>query len=792
MKRSMLLFVAIIFSVIHFQNAYGIELTLFDKDYIRGKGKPDVWHEHFIAHEMKSILTVSTGSRAEKNIISSCEISLNGQNIVDQSDFKRNENKLIFSVYLAKQNDISIKLMSKPGSFINILITQELDADAAMIITPEGGMLDVSDQNNDIAGTKIFFPSETIDESFILETELSEINQELPIDMTQISFALNIEPEGISFNKEVNITLPYSDSDNDGIIDETGIREEDIFGITYNEETQEWEQLNTISQDTDNNTFTFGTYHFSNYLLAGIEPNIKGYHEAANSLSTWGWACNPADYDEPVWIHFYKEDGAYMGATLADDFREEAVGNKCGGFRNHGFDWDYPESLKDGKTHQIYAYAINSKGEYNPLLTGSPISIYIPPTNINISPKGLHETADSFSTKGWVCDPDDYKSPLWIHFYNENGMFIGETLANVNREQAVGNECGGYTNHGFNWIYPDSMKDGQTHKIYAHAINIGGEPNPLLAGSPKIAYIPFEKPEPNAITYFYTPEYISDINNRVYANMDCPEIKDQTAICVWRLGDNAVNQDIHWAIGDFTAFYPNPANGLTQKGINNNWYGSTSFQMLGTAMGVHIHTWSSGEDIPKNLANGQVYYLWSNNHQKPWTHNDSVFVMKYDLKVPNCYMESNSIGYIYASILLKDNNNKGLWLQVHNFDTRNLFVEQTGFDGGDTGTNLPYFNSYFGKTTNYVTMGAGSSSSTDTTFQEWKYYEFRVSAKQIDAIIKKTNAEHGTSLSNNIADYSMALMSIQAEIHRPLSPIQHGHMSMSIRDIYLLEEYDFN
>jgi len=104
-------------------------------------------------------------------------------------------------------------------------------------------------------------------------------------------------------------------------------------------------------------------------------------------------------------------------------------------------------------------------------------------------PKGAHDGASCGSTDGWTCDSDNYGQPLDVHFYVDgpagSGTWGGSTTANLQREPAVGTECGGNQNHGFLYAMPAQFRDANTHTIYAYAINIGGGNNVLLAGSPK-------------------------------------------------------------------------------------------------------------------------------------------------------------------------------------------------------------------------------------------------------------------------------------------------------------------
>ena len=121
------------------------------------------------------------------------------------------------------------------------------------------------------------------------------------------------------------------------------------------------------------------------------------------------------------------------------------------------------------------------------------------PNNPKGNLDGLHcipgELCDAFDVscepiQGWACDADNYKAALNVELYADglrglgDGAAIGDVLANRTREQAVGNECGNNTNHGFVFDVPASLKDGTNHQIYAYGINIGSGNDSLLTNSP--------------------------------------------------------------------------------------------------------------------------------------------------------------------------------------------------------------------------------------------------------------------------------------------------------------------
>lgn len=115
-----------------------------------------------------------------------------------------------------------------------------------------------------------------------------------------------------------------------------------------------------------------------------------GYHEGATSVKTWGWACDPDQPNQAVYIHFYSEFNGqrrFIGAVAANLPREAAVASRCGGTANHGFEFIFPSDMYNNGTYKIFAYAINidRNGQLagsNPLLTKSPASVTLRANNL--------------------------------------------------------------------------------------------------------------------------------------------------------------------------------------------------------------------------------------------------------------------------------------------------------------------------------------------------------------------------------------------------------------------------
>jgi hypothetical protein len=122
------------------------------------------------------------------------------------------------------------------------------------------------------------------------------------------------------------------------------------------------------------------------------------------------------------------------------------------------------------------------------VINPSPNSVLATPSN---PPVGSFDVATCTEIAGWACDPNDYNQPITINFYangpvDAGGELVGSTIANVEREPAVGAQCGDNIAHGFKSTMPTSLQDGLPHEIYAYAVSLNPLGfNSLLQGSSK-------------------------------------------------------------------------------------------------------------------------------------------------------------------------------------------------------------------------------------------------------------------------------------------------------------------
>ena len=143
-------------------------------------------------------------------------------------------------------------------------------------IRPGGGSLAVTDRINPLFGASIDIPSGAVDEDTVISMTKVSLTNDLPNHVQGAGTVIEFGPDGMVFGTDVDITMPYNDVDNDGIVDGTGIDEEYVAVYTYDEDLKKWLCLKKIDQDKVNNTVTFTTNHFSKCEAAAITTSVYG------------------------------------------------------------------------------------------------------------------------------------------------------------------------------------------------------------------------------------------------------------------------------------------------------------------------------------------------------------------------------------------------------------------------------------------------------------------------------------------------------------------------------------
>jgi hypothetical protein len=184
-------------------------------------------------------------------------------------------------------------------------------------------------------------------------------------------------------------------------------------------------------------------------------------HDDATCNATWGWAYDP-DYAGSIDVHIYRDGnagagGVFMGAVTANQSSLDIVPWHPGR-SSARWTWPIPQSMKDGYTHSIVAYAINvnaagTQSGVNPFLSGTPKSI-----TCNNPPAGTFTAATCGTATGNATDAEGPTVPIAIY---DGAAGAGTLLANGNATPNFNIPFTPFTN-------------GLTHNIYAYAKDVPG------------------------------------------------------------------------------------------------------------------------------------------------------------------------------------------------------------------------------------------------------------------------------------------------------------------------------
>lgn len=117
----------VIFSLlVLFVEATSASVTLFGpKGFQRTTGKPDVFRETFTATEGTGLLELFNGGMSAGSQVTSAWVTLNGKQVLGPDDFKKGDALLQLPIALQAQNNLEIRLASKPQTYIVVRLTQD-------------------------------------------------------------------------------------------------------------------------------------------------------------------------------------------------------------------------------------------------------------------------------------------------------------------------------------------------------------------------------------------------------------------------------------------------------------------------------------------------------------------------------------------------------------------------------------------------------------------------------------------------------------------------------------------
>jgi len=287
--------------------------------------------------------------------------------------------------------------------------------------------------------------------------------------------------------------------------------------------------------------------------------------------------------------------------------------------------------------------------------------------------------------------------------------------------------------------------------------------------------------------YFYSPQWIDNIEGHAFANPDSQPYHDVFMV-LWGLGDDAVDVSVSWDVNDFSGFMPPSPLTQYQRGVEDVW-GSTAVQLQGDSAGFELHSWSATGPPINDLRSGYYSYNFTtaDNH-RPWGYGaTSSFRYSAFLQVPTGYYESSTCGYVQLVMHLTDTStDTPLWVVVSAYDSRGSrgAIESVWWDEGtNTGTIISYFDS----NRRYISLGAGSNSFTGTMWSGWRYFAYRVLPVHVSRWASDMNDAYGTNYSTDASNYRLNSFNVGPEMYTPSD--RNARIGCSLRDVRLFTDY---
>jgi hypothetical protein len=290
---------------------------------------------------------------------------------------------------------------------------------------------------------------------------------------------------------------------------------------------------------------------------------------------------------------------------------------------------------------------------------------------------------------------------------------------------------------------------------------------------------------------FYSPKWVDDIAGRALAEPNTmPPYYYEPYVVLWGLGDDAVDQQISWDVNDFSGFTPPSPLTQYQRGVDNLSYGSTAVQLQGYSGGFFLDSDSATGPAQNDLRSG--YYSGSftaDANYRPWYSDDSCFSYSCYLQVPSGGYDGGTCGQLGLIMHLTDMSTAShVWVSVVAYDSR-------GMSGGgategilwDAGTDTAIVISYFGEGRSFLTPSYDSDYFTDSLWNNWRYFSFRMSPEHVATWANAINTQFpGENFSTDAADYRLNSFNAGPEIYTPGT--SNAYMGCSVKNVWLISE----
>jgi hypothetical protein len=169
--------------------------------------------------------------------------------------------------------------------------------EASAPIGSTGGTVAVTETNSPLYGAQADIPAGALSTTVTLT--ISQATAPAGLPGQPAGPFVDFGPKGTQFSSPVELSLPYADADNDGIVDGTGISEDLVNAYYYNETTSAWEDVPVIGRDKALNLVRIQVTHLSEYITG-----VTGF---VTWQRLWGGAGDEGLYDVKT-----TQDGCYV------------------------------------------------------------------------------------------------------------------------------------------------------------------------------------------------------------------------------------------------------------------------------------------------------------------------------------------------------------------------------------------------------------------------------------------------------------------------------------------------
>lgn len=189
----------------------------------RTTGEPQNVTVTFPGRSGTALLQIENGSD-QATRVTSASVSVNGKTIFGTSVFNKKVESLETVIAVGELNALSVEVRGGLGTYVTITVLQDIEAEAAAVVGPEGATISVTDANSPISGVALSIPAGALSQKIVLSIQ-PDLSFVIPynsnIEEAYSSPAFSISPDLGPLAILAELRIPYKDSDGDGILDGT-------------------------------------------------------------------------------------------------------------------------------------------------------------------------------------------------------------------------------------------------------------------------------------------------------------------------------------------------------------------------------------------------------------------------------------------------------------------------------------------------------------------------------------------------------------------------------------------